>query len=206
MAFDQITIPTEHMVDDDFENVGGIAREIAWAFLANVNTLPKPVVDKLSDTGNLEDIATISDDIVMETGQEFQRLEITEDTGNIVAAGAGEKDGKVAEETLTFFVPGNRKYIKALFRIWKNADMVFLVPDNDPEENVQLYGTKRFPARLDTYEYNSGAAKTDRKGATFTFKRTDVMESPIFEGGVITDETGPTYQTNLEYLKVTSGV
>lgn len=193
-----ITLPKSILIDEGRNNLGGLLRTIAYTFVEDIKTFPKPIVD-INGTGDLLDLGVISDDIEMVDTKEFNTLEITDESGNLKETAEGDTDSKVTTEELTFMIPGDKKKINALVRLFKHKKAVFLLPERATDD-LYLFGSKRIPARYESHEFVTGGKGNERKAVTFTFKRTDDFGAPVFKGRIIKEPIGPTYQSDIDFI------
>lgn len=183
-----LTFP-DHIEENELDNLGGIGRQVALAFLRDITTLPDPALRTVTSAsaGDLEDMATITEDIVMATGKKFMVFDVLPDMGELKDVSVGKSGTMGKEIELSFFVPGTSAKVAGLERMLANAKLVALVPDNDADMTVKLAGNNQFPLRLSKVERTTGKKPGDDKGATFIFKYADLLAPPTFEGGVKLD-------------------
>lgn len=168
---------------DGADNTSGIAQKIYVAKLSDIETLPKPVVDdSASDSGTVDQLVTISSDIVMKAGKSFKELYVTLETGKVDDAVQGELDGKSFRSSISFFHPGTSAEQLGFAQYVKNGNFVVLVPELDG--NVRVIGHEAYPAKIENIAITTGGATTERKGGTYTAYSVRKGPAPIFTGQV----------------------
>lgn len=153
-------------------NMGGIPQKVYFGYWKDVATWPtEPDIGAGGDI-TLEALATLTGDLMMETGTNLFELYLTDDTGAIEFESVGEKDGKSWVLHLKLFHPGLQKKVLGFINAAKNDNLVFIVPDNNGDHFIM--GDEMRPA---TYEgspdsVGTGQATADRAGVSmeFTFK------------------------------------
>lgn len=182
MAIDFVDLDHE----DGSDNTAGIQQYIYAAPFAWIQTLPKPIVDDSTGSGEFADLVTITDNIVMKAGRAFKKIYVTLEAGELKSELQGEMDGKSFLNSVEFFMPGSKAEVEG-FRQWaKNSSLIFLVPEVDGQ--VRMLGHAGYPAKLVTNPGTTGKETSSRKGSTFTFQSARKGPAPIFKGKV--DLTG----------------
>jgi len=151
-------------------NMGGIPQKIFFGLWKDVATWPtEPDSATVTD---LEESATLTGALAMNTGTNFFEMYLTDDTGEIEFESVGEKDGKSWVIHLRLFHPGLQKKILGLINMAKNENLAFAVPDNNG--NQFLMGDALRPATYEGAPDGTGTGKetSARPGVSmeFTFK------------------------------------
>lgn len=117
-------------------NMGGTSQVAFFARVDDVLTWPAP-----ANTPEANPYVNTTP-FVMKQGKRFQKLYITQDTGDLDFGSNGEQDGKSFKPTLKLFYPGLDDDALQFTNDVKNDKLVFLVelPDG---KMIQL-GTSRF--------------------------------------------------------------
>lgn len=162
-------------------NPGGIAQRVYFGFYKDVKTWPaKPDLETVT---SLEDLASLTGNIAMNTGTRLWELYITDDTGEFKIEPVGEKDGKSFVEHLSLFHPGLQKTILGFVNAAKNENLVFIVEDNAGQ--MFIMGDEKNPATMEGSPdgMGTGKATADRRGVSleFTFKTCNVY---VYSGTV----------------------
>jgi hypothetical protein len=148
-------------------NMGGIPQYVEYALHSDVVQWPT-----VSSGSSLDDSATLSGALMLKQGVNFNRIYITDDTGELELEPVGEKDGKSFVMHLRFFHPGLQKKILGFINSTKNENLIFIVPDNNG--NRYIMGAPLRPATFDSSPDGVGTGKetSARAGASlhFSFK------------------------------------
>lgn len=173
---------------DGSDNTAGIQQNVYFAKLEDILTLPKPVLDDSTGSGNLSDLVTISSNIVMKPEKQFYKLYCTLEAGELKNDAQGELDGMSFMNQLEVFLPGSSAEALGFAQWVKNSNLIILVPESDGQ--VRVLGHEGYPAKLVNMAGTTGKVPADRKGMTYTFKSTRKGPSPIFTGRVSTSGSG----------------
>lgn len=162
-------------------NMGGIPQKIFFAYWKDVAGWPTE--PDLGTVTNLEELATLTGELTMETGTRFFELYLTDDTGEIEFESVGEKDGKSWIIHLRLFHPGLQKTIIGFINAAKNDNLAFVVPDNNGNQFLMADALR--PATYEGAPDGTGTGKetSARPGVSmeFTFKTKNLYH---FDGTV----------------------
>jgi hypothetical protein len=151
-------------------NMGGIQQAVYFGLHKDVDTWPSE--PDLDTAVNLEDLASLTGNLTMKTGTNLFKMYLTDDTGELELEPVGEKDGKSFVMHLRLFHPGLQKKILGFMNLAKNANLVFIAPDNNG--NHFLLGDSLRPATYETSPDSVGTGKetSARAGVSleFTYK------------------------------------
>ncbi len=168
---------------DGADNTAGMQQEVLMIKLSDIATLPKPDVDdSTSLTGTLDQLVTISGNIIMKANKVAKKIYVTLETGAITCALQGPMDGKSYKNSVTFHHPGSSAQLLGLAQYAKNGDLIILAPEADGQ--VRVIGHAGFPAKLEAGSLNTGAKSTDDKAGIFTFYSVRKGPAPIFKGQI----------------------
>ncbi len=152
-------------------NMGGIPQKIYFAYWKDVATWPTEP-DLTAPSVSLEELATLTGDIEMQTGTNFFELYLTDDTGKLSFKSVGEKDGKSWVIHLNLFHPGLQKKILGFINAGKNDNLAFIVPDNNG--NTFIMGDELRPATFESGDDENGTGQETAAragiGMEFTYK------------------------------------
>jgi hypothetical protein len=163
-------------------NTPGIVK-IAFADLADCDTIPGPNQKDPTGNGVFSDLVKTSDNLILKNGKRMYEIYATDGKNAITDDILGAIDSGYHSNELTFFHPGNKDEIRG-FAAWsKNANLIFLIQDK--EGNKYLFGTKLFPARRKEVKGTTGAKGGDEKGRTFTFMTEGPYPYLTFTGSVV---------------------
>lgn len=176
----------EHI--DGSDVTPGVQQNLYYARMADIKTLPKPVLDDSSGDGSFANLVTISADIIMKPGKKFHKLYCTIETGKLDGNLVGEFDGKSFNNELSFVHPGNKPEVLGFAQWAKNSNLVFLAADQDGQ--VRLLGHEGYPAKMMDAPTTTGDTPESRKQAQFTFKSNRKGPAPIFKGNVKVPASG----------------
>lgn len=150
------------------DNMGGIAQTIYFGYHTDVLTWPT----KPSSPTTLEAAATLTGDVVMNTGKRLWDMFLTDDTGEFKIEPVGETDGKSFVLHVSLFHPGLQKKILGFMNAAKNENLVLIVVDSDGQK--YLMGDALRPAVFVGSPDGAGTGKETaaRKGVSleFTYK------------------------------------
>jgi hypothetical protein len=166
------------------DNVGGIQHTqiyfAAYDWFA-ANGIKKPKSHLAATT--LAELATISDDHAFKTGYGFMKFRATPKTGNIESPSAGEADGKVANNTFSFMMPGTKAEVLGFRRKFQNRDGIWLVKEEDG--TIRQLGSEAIPAIMETVTGTLGGGGHDgKKGTTFEIVDFNAVAAPIYTGSI----------------------
>lgn len=167
---------------DGDDNSAGIQGYIYIAKLADIETLPVPVLDDSTGDGDFADLVTISDDIIMLPFKSFKQVYVTLETGQLDGKAQGEFDGMSFSNEFEFLIPGSGAEALGFGQWVKNSNLIMLVPEVDGR--VRLFGHQGFPAKLASADSTTGKKASDRKGITYKFRSSRKGPAPIFTGSV----------------------
>lgn len=163
----------------DGQNMGGIQQTIYFGYHKDVANWPT----KPENPTSPEDLGVLTGDLEMEVGKKLFSMYLTDDTGGFQIESVGEKDGKSFVLHLRLFHPGLQKRILGFINAAKNANLVFVVKDNNGQ--MFLMGDELRPVTLEGDDDESGTGKetTSRRGISmhFTYKTANVHE---YEGNI----------------------
>ena len=161
---------------DNGSNMGGIAQYIYIAFHSDVLTWPAEPAAPLT----IEDLGTLTGDIIMKAGKRFFEMYLTDDTGEFKIESVGETDGKSFVMHLSLFHPGLQKKILGFMNATKNENLAIVVVDNEGQHF--LMGSQLRPAIFNGSPDANGTGKAtaDRRGMSFEFifKTKNVYQYP----------------------------
>lgn len=120
----------------------------------------------LSETSTLEQMGTVSADIVPITGKGFVKLDLQVDLNSVSTALVGNRGNKKDQTTLTIFVPGTKAKVLGFKKLYKNVPGIYIVPDYNGKKFV--IGTPLAPAYIDNLEVTTGTGNEDNNGGTGT--------------------------------------
>lgn len=167
---------------DGSDNTGGVQQNIYFARLADIETLPEPIVNDSTASGSFSQLVTINANIVMKAGKTFFKMYCTLETAGIKSDTQGELDGKSFKNELEFFHPGSQAEALGFAQWAKNSSLIFLVPELDG--TVRLLGNNAYPAKMESSPFDTGKKTSDRKGGTFKFMSVRKGPAPIFSAQV----------------------
>ncbi len=164
------------------DNMGGLRAIGYYGFIKDAATLP----ELPAEPATLEDVAVITENIVMKPGKTMYAMYGTVETGGLNGEGQGERDSRSTKRTATWFYPTTSKKALGAARAFLNRNMFFLYQEHDGK--LRLQGSRAFPAEV-TANDSTGTAVTDRKGVTFTITDNGFGPCPIYEGVIPVDSS-----------------
>lgn len=117
-------------------NMGGVAQIAYFARVDDVKTWATPS----AAAGANPYVLTVPH--VMQTGKKFNRVYITQDTGELDFGSNGEQDGKSFKPTFKFFYPGIGDDALQFINDIKNDKLVFII--ELPDGKMLQMGSSRF--------------------------------------------------------------
>lgn len=176
---------------DGANNTAGIGQYIYYCKESDIDVLPTVVQPDPTQSGSLEDLVTITDNIVMKPGKKFNKIYVTLETGKLDSESQGEIDGVSYLNKLEFLVPGSEDKTLGLQAYAKNASLIFIVPELDGKK--RMLGYRAYPAKMISAPGTTGQKAADRKAVTFTFQSAGPIPSPIFKGQIKVSGVGSGY-------------
>lgn len=167
---------------DGEDNTAGIQQNVYFAKLEDIATLPKPQVDDSTSSGELEQLVTISSNIVMKANKTFKKLYCTLEEGGLASALQGNMDGKSFKNTLEIFHPGSKAEVLGFAQWAKNSSLIIIVPESDGQ--ARILGHAGYPAKMTGGGADTGKKTTDTKGVRFTFESVRKGPAPVFTGQI----------------------
>ena len=166
---------------DGDDNTAGIAQHAIFSILGNIQVLPKPKLDNsASETGTVEDLVTIADDVVFKPGKKPVKIYCTLEAGSITSEATGGLDGMTYVNKATLFYPGSKKQGMGLFQWIKNGSGILWVQELDG--SWRQIGHELYPAKVESISFTSGSKPGDVKGTTIVLKDARKGPAPFFEG------------------------
>jgi hypothetical protein len=176
----------------NLENVGGSCEptgSLSKIWVADYNhatTIPElPAICGDTPAASLEAAGTIDADIVFGTDQGFVELDFIDETGSLNAPMAGNRQGRIFENTAVCEIEGSTAKLIGLSRVLKNKDLLVLIEMADTGEK-RLLGANRMPAWCEGLENVVEAAREGKNGFTLTFKDKVKSPAPIYTGVLTT--------------------
>lgn len=149
----------------------------------HLQTMTLPVA---GPTSTLENLGTVSADIVPIAGKGFVKLDLQVDLNSVSTSLVGNRGNKKDQTTLNIFIPGTKAQVLGFKKTYKNIPGIFVVKDYNGRQFV--IGTKDAPAYIDNLEVTTGMANEDNNGATGTI----ISNANLYEyTGVVTYLTEP---------------
>lgn len=169
-------------------NTGGIQQKIYVGLMEDVLTFPTTVAtDPLALTGDLKDLVTITDNLVMKTGKPLKEFYVTLEKGELKHDGQGETDGRSFMNTLDILHPGNSPEALGFLAFVKNANLVVLLADLDGQK--RLLGNPGYPAKMSDSKGTTGGTSASLKHSTLQFRSAGNIPAAIFQGAVMVNTT-----------------
>ena len=167
---------------EGMDNMGGLRSIGYYGFMADVASFPSLP----ANPATLEDVAVITENIVMKPGKTMYAMYGTVETAGLNGEGQGERDCRSTKRTATWFYPTTAPKALGAARAFLNRNMFFVYQEHDGKHRLQ--GSRAFPAEV-TANDSSGTAVTDRKGVTFTITDNGFGPCPIYEGVIPVDSS-----------------
>lgn len=168
---------------DGGDNTGGVQQYFHFIQFSDIQTMPKPIVDDSDGNGNLSDLVTISDNIVMKANKYPYKHYGTLEKSLLDSNLQGERDGKSFMNEFTFFKPGSKAEVLGFSQWMKNRKGIWLVPEHDGQ--VRIVGSNSFPAFCKDMKITVGGKSGDEKGALITVESARKGPAAIFTGKVL---------------------
>lgn len=148
------------------ENMGGYQNRLLFIPACAVSSVPQlPPKAEIQDT---EDLVTAEGSFVFKNnGDKPILIYATDKTVQLDAENQGETDGQSYRQFGQFFHPGAKKEVGAFSRVVNNTPGYLVVVG--PDGTQYMVGSEGLPCSMKP-AYAGGAARTDRKGSTFTFE------------------------------------
>jgi hypothetical protein len=176
------------ILDDAGNNTPGNDVNIVIVAVADLETVPVPVLGDPLGVGTIANLATITADAVTKEGKVFTKIKAIPETVKLDTKTVGGNKSKGVENMLEFGIPGNTKEALGFISKIKNGSYIFFVRDRDGQ--IRMFGTSSFPAQLVDSSGGSGAARGDDKSFTFSFESVGSAASPVFEGAFMENPVG----------------
>jgi hypothetical protein len=163
------------------DNIAGIPVVVYYAFaedVAQFPTLPEP--DNKSNY-ELEEYNELMGPFTLAQGKKLYKLYVTPETGEVKSKLVGAIDGKSYKYTLDISHPGTHKQIAGFTRLVKNANLIFLVPDENRPGQYQFMGSEYHPVKLAENEATTGKKIEDYRGRVISLESAGRGECPYLE-------------------------
>lgn len=168
---------------DGADNTAGIGQDIWVAKLADIETLPVPILDDSAGDGSFTDLVTITDNIVMKAGKVFNKIRVTLETSALNGDIQGNMDGKSFKNAISGQLPGNKAQALGFLQWAKNSSLIAIIEELDGQ--VRLLGHRAYPAKLTAGGASTGAKTTDDRAVKFTLESVRKGPAPVFAGKVV---------------------
>jgi len=162
------------------DNSSGIQQPVYYVDHNDVKT--HPTFPKIEDSETLEELVTVSTDLVLKPGKSMKRIRVTLEAGALTSDSQGEIDGMSFKNALKFLVAGNKGNSDGFARYAKNGNFYLLTFELDG--TARLLGNPGYPAKMVSAPGTTGEKSADRKNRTFTFQSVWSGPAPIFTGKV----------------------
>ncbi len=171
--------------DDEGDNQGGIRHEfILVADLDDMSTVSEPA--SMDAASTFAELATISVDHVFDQNG-FMKIKATYEEGDLECAMAGEMDGKVFNNKLSFSIPGQAADHLGFKRWAKDRDLICLVQDKAGV--YRQIGSIATPARFEEVTGSlGGGGSQGKKGTSFVISDHQPYPAPIYTGAIQLNE------------------
>jgi len=156
-------------INDEVDS-GVSENNVYYAFEKNVKTLTLP-----PKTGSNEEAGTISEEIVMDIGHGFAKLDCLVDENELTSSLSGNIGNKKTNVNLEVFIPGLRAKVLGFIRKHKNVRLIFIVMLRDGRKFV--IGNKISAAYMEEANGTSGRGQDDNNGTTLNIS----SRSPLLE-------------------------
>lgn len=193
----------------DFEDIDGTSGKDNSAgiqqpvyYVDHNDVLTHPTFPKIEDATTLEELVTVSTDIVLKPGKSMKRIRVTLEAGALTSDSQGEIDGMSFKNALKFLLAGNTPQGDGFARYAKNGNFYLLTFELDGA--ARLLGNPGYPAKMASAPGTTGEKSADRKNRTFTFQSVWSGPAPIFTGKVMiasATQGDPAVEQELVYLK-----
>lgn len=167
---------------DGSDNTAGIGQDIWVAKLADIETMPSPILDDSTGNGVLSDLVTISDNIVMKAGKAFNKIRVTLETSALDGVIQGNMDGKSFKNSISGQIAGNKAQALGFLQWAKNSSLIAIIEELDGQ--VRVLGHRAYPAKLTAGSANTGAKTADDRAVKFTLESVRKGPAPVFTGKV----------------------
>ena len=164
------------------ENVGGVQH--SQFYLARLDWFLSIKKTKTRDTAvTAAELVTISDSHTFNTGYGFIQVTATMKTGNLESKSAGDLDGKVKNDVVSFAIAGSKASQLAFEKDNLNEDLILLITEIDG--TVRQIGSAEIPARMETTNHSIGGGGFDgKKGSTYEVHGWGAGSAPIYTGAI----------------------
>lgn len=167
-------------------NPGGITSEVYYAFADDIKTWPAALTDlDYEKAVTLEEIVTIpiADEFAFHPGKSFKKLYCTLETGELKYSLIGARDSKSFSNSMEVSYPSNDEKITGFVAAASNADLVFLVREQNGR--VKVLGTPKYPAMLETAEGTTGKLIEDGNVLVQTYMSKSPIPAPVYKGPIL---------------------
>lgn len=159
------------------DNVPGTQLKAYYCPIDDLDTIPE-----LSDSpADAAAAVTISGNFVPKAGKGFHELYVSPRTGHITYEKSGPHDSENYISRYDASLPGASDAKEAFLRFAKNNNLIVLVPELSGD--LRMFGSKKYPARIETVTGDHGTAEGDEGKAT-------VLQFTHFGSGVAPKFTG----------------
>lgn len=146
------------------ENMGGYQNRLLFIPACSVSSIPE-LASAVAETEDL--VTAVGSFVFNDNGDKPILIYATDKTVQLDAENQGETDGQSFRQFGEFFHPGTKVEVGAFARAVNNTPGYLVVVG--PDGTQYMVGSKGLPCSLKP-AYAGGAARTDRKGTTFTFE------------------------------------
>jgi hypothetical protein len=182
------------------DNSAGIQQPVYYVDHRDVAV--HPTFPKIEDATTLEELVTVSTDLVLKQGKSMKRILVTLEAGALTSDSQGEIDGMSFKNALKMLVAGNTPQADGFARYAKNSNFYMLTFELDG--TARLLGNPGYPAKMVSAPGTTGEKSADRKNRTFTFQSVWSGPAPVFTGKVMISgatANDPATEQELVYLK-----
>ncbi|MBQ6083322.1 MAG: hypothetical protein IJK92_03105 [Bacteroidales bacterium] len=172
-------------------NPGGMGNELYYAFKRDIASMPT-ITDDFALAADEEAFAVYTGNITMKTGKKFARVYNTQGEGSVDFESAGEPDGKMFKNKLSFKYPKVTDKMRAFAKATLNSNVIYVVKSAGL---FYVIGHPDYPITT-TPGGTSGKKADDAHGINIEVEALDCTPLPRYEGtlplsdGSLNCETG----------------